>query len=156
MKIIHIHDIRIIMKNRDEYKIRTPIGILNNINDAIELYPTLKEHNKISRCPVCGRYFIKYNKQDNARKYCTPECAEKYNKINRREINRMWMRDKYLRDKNTTLINDEHNRSKNWEFHQNDTFWGLGNSNIKGHAKKDFEYEYNIIKQELKRYKLKV
>ena len=66
------------------------------------------------------------------------------------------MRDKYLRDKNKTILNDEHNRSINWEYHQNDTFWGLGNSNIQGHAKNDFDYEHNIIQKELKRYGLKV
>ena len=156
MKIIHIDNIRIIMRNRTDYKIRTPIGILDDINDAIELYPNITGHQRVSRCPVCGLYFIKYGKEDNARKYCTPECAEKYNKINKKEIARMWQRDKYLRDKNKTILNDELNRSKNWEYHQNDTFWGLGNSNIQGHAKQDFDYELNLIRKELKRYRLKV
>ena len=144
------------MRNRTDYKIRTPIGILDDINDAVELYPNITGHQRISRCPVCGLYFIKYGKEDNARKYCTPECAERYNKINKKEIARMWQRDKYLRDKNKTILNDELNRSKNWEFHQNDTFWGLGNSNIQGHAKQDFDYELNLIRKELKRYRLKV
>ena len=156
MKIIHIDNIRIIMQNRTDYKIRTPLGILNNINDAIELYPNISNHQRISRCPICGLYFIKYGKEDNARKYCSSECAERYNKINKKEIARMWQRDKYLRDKNKTILNDEQNRSINWEFHQNDTFWGLGNSNIQGHAKNDFDYEHNIIQKELKRYGLKV
>ena len=156
MKIIHIDNIRIIMRNRTDYKIRTPIGILDNINDAVKLYPNITGHQRVSRCPVCGLYFIKYGKEDNAKKYCSPECSERYRKIYKNEYNRMWMRDKYLRDKNITLINDEHNRSLNWEFHQNDNFWGLGNSNIQGHAKEDFQYEHNLIKQELRRYRLKV
>ena len=156
MKIIHIQDIRIIMKTRTEYHIQTPLGVLKDMNDAIQLYPYLQDHNRITQCPICKKYFIKYGKEDNARKYCTPECAETYNRINKKEISRMWQRDKYLRDKNITILQDEHNRSKNWEYHQNDIFWGLGNSNIQGKAKKDFKYEYNIIQKELRRYKLKV
>ena len=151
MKIIHIQECRIILKNRDEYKIQSPTGIFNDINDAIQVYPYLTEHNRITQCPICETYFIKYGKEDNARKYCSKKCSETYNRINKREINRMWIRDKWIRESKQTLLNDKDNRSLNWEYHQNDNFWGLGESNLHEHRKEDFQYEHNIIKKELER-----
>jgi hypothetical protein len=156
MKIIHINDVRIIMNSRTEYKIQTPLGILTDINDAVELYPYLTEDKKVRQCPICKRYFVKYGREDNAKKYCSSECAETYNRINKREINRMWTRDKYLRDKNTTIINDKANRSEVWEYHQNDNFWGLGSSHLYEKPKTDPEHEENAIKKELKRLGLRV
>ena len=151
MKIIHIQECRIILKNRDEYKIQSPTGIFNDINDAIQVYPYLTEHNRITQCPICETYFIKYGKEDNARKYCSKECSETYNRINKREINRMWIRDKWIRESKQTLLNDKDNRSRNWEYHQNDNFWGLGESNLHEHPKEDFEHEHNLIKKEKQR-----
>ena len=151
MKIIHIRECRIIMKTRNEYSIKSPIGVFKNINDAIEAYPYLKEHKRISECPICNTYFIKYGKEDNARKYCSKECAETYKRIREREANRMYARDKWLRESNHTRLKDKDNRSLNWEYHQNDTFWGLGESNLHEHPKDDFKHEENIIKKELRR-----
>ena len=143
------------MKNREKYTIKTPLGIFTDINDAITQYPKLTEHQKINQCPICNKYFIKYGKEDNARKYCSTECSNTYNRINKREINRMWMRDKYIRDKNNTILNDKEHRSENWEFRQDDTFWGLGESNLHEHRNSDEEHEHNIIQKELKRLHLK-
>ena len=64
--------------------------------------------------------------------------------------------DKYLRDKNTTIINDKANRSEVWEYHQNDNFWGLGSSHLYEKPKSDPEHEENAIKKELKRLGLRV
>ena len=69
MKIIHIHDVRIIMNSRTEYKIQTPLGILTDINDAVELYPYLTEDKKVRQCPICKQYFVKYGREDNAKQY---------------------------------------------------------------------------------------
>ena len=156
MKILHIKDARIIMNSRTEYKIQTPLGILDNINDAVEVYPYLTEDKRVRQCPICQTYFIKYGKGDNAKKYCSKECAEQYNKINKREINRMWKRDKYIRDRNTTLIKDTQYSNQNAEYHQNDTFWGIGSSHLHEHPKADEEHEKNAIQQEMKRLGLKV
>lgn len=148
--------LRIIQRNETEYKIQTPIGVFKDINDAIEVYPEITENNRIRQCPICQKYFIKYGRKDNAKKYCSSECAETYNKLNKREINRMWTRDKYLRDKNTTIMNDKQCRSEVWEFHQNDNFWGLGSSHLHEKPKSDPEHEENAIKKELKRLGLRV
>ena len=156
MKIIQHNEVRIILNSSTEYKIQTPIGILTDINDAITLYPYLTEDKRIRQCPICKTYFIKYGREDNAKKYCTKECAETYNRINKREINRMWSRDKHLRDRNTTVLKDMEYRKDNWEYHQNDTFWGVGSSYLYEHPKKDEEQELKAIQNELKRLGVQV
>ena len=65
------------------------------------------------------------------------------------------MRDKYLRDKNKTLLNDIRNREQNTEFHQDDRFWGLGESGLKEHRNNDFMKEAQLIQNELYRIRNK-
>ena len=139
------------MKDRTTYSIQSPIGVFKNINDAIEQYPYLTEDNKISQCPICGDYFIKYGKGDNNRKYCSEECSETYRRIYLNEWSRMYQRDKWLRESKQTLLNDWMNRSLNWEFHQDDRFWGLGESHLYEHPRPDFKHEENAVKMELNR-----
>ena len=139
------------MKNRNEYTIQSPIGVFKNINDAIQVYPTLIEDKKINQCPVCNKYFIRYGKEDNNRKYCSKECSEEYLRIYKNIYNSAWNRDKWLRESNKIILKDKDNRSMNWEYHQNDIFWGLGESNLREHPKDDFEHEHNLIRKEKKR-----
>ena len=155
MKIIKIKDIQIIYKDFHEYTIKTPIGVFKDINDAVKCYPYLKDDGRnIKRCGYCGKYFIKAGRKDAARKYCSKKCSDAYNTINKREINRMWTRDKYLRDKTYNIVNDYLYHKQNPEYTENDTFWGLGSSHLGEHAQKDHEHEHNIIKKELRRYHL--
>ena len=157
MKIIHVNNyLRIIQRNETDYKIQTPIGVFQDINDAIEVYPEITENNRIRQCPICQKYFIKYGKTQNNKKYCSKECSDKYRRIYKNEYNRMWNRDKWLRDRNNTIISDYTNRSNNYEFHQNDTFWGLGSSHISETMNQDEETEKNTIRKELKRLGIKV
>ena len=156
MKIIRIDDIRIIYKDLTEYTIKTPLGVFKTVDDAIECYPQLKTHKNIKQCNYCGKYFIKVGKKNNGRKYCSEECSETYNRLNKLEINRMWRRDKYIRDKNTTILEDKQNKSRNWEFNQNDTFWGIGSSHIMEHPKEDEDIEHKTIQKEMKRLGLRV
>lgn len=158
MKIIHIQDIRILMKTRDTYKIRTPLGILNNINDAVELYPYLKEHHRISRCPVCGLYFIKYGKEDNARKYCSNECSRRANSHNTQQnyYNRIFVNTHpFKTDYYTQQIRDNENRQTDkqnpLEYHQDDTYWGIGTGNLREHRAYDFTKEHKYIRNELRK-----
>ncbi len=139
------------MKDRNTYSIQSPIGIFKDINDAVEVYPYLTNDKKISQCPICETYFIKYGKEDNNRKYCSKECSEEYLRIYKNIYNSVWNRDKWLRESNQVKLDDKENRSRNWEYHQNDTFWGLGESNLREHPKADFEHEHNLIKKEKQR-----
>ena len=63
----------------------------------------------------------------------------------------MWARDKKLRDTNQKLLEDAFNNTIDPEFHQDDRFWGLGESNLTEHRNKDMEKESELIKKELKR-----
>ena len=150
MKIIHHGNIRINLKTYKEYKIKTPIGVFTDINDAVQVYPELNEIKRIKQCPQCEKYFIDNSRQNN-RKYCTNKCSEEYKKIYKNIYNSAWQRDKWLRTKNNTIINDKEHRSENWEFRQDDNFWGLGESNLHEHRNPDEEYEHNIIRKELNR-----
>ena len=139
------------MKDRNNYSIQSPIGIFKNINDAITQYPYIAEDKKISQCPICKEYFIKYGKEDNNRKYCSEECSGEYLRIYKNIYNSAWNRDKWLRESNQTKLADKENRRRNWEYHQDDTFWGLGESNLREHPKEDFEHEHNLIRKEKQR-----
>ena len=153
MKIITIQDIHIYCKSQTEYRIRTPIGVFNDINEAIQNYPYITEHKNIRQCPICNQYFVKYGKGKNRQKYCSKECSKEYVKRYKQVYNSAWNRDKWLRDKNKTLLHDIGNREKDNEFHQDDRFWGLGESGLKEHPNKDFNKEANLIKNEL--YKIR-
>lgn len=156
MKIIRINEIRIIYKNFNEYTIKTTLGDFKDINEAIEYYPHLKEDNKnIKKCGYCGRYFIKAGRKDAARKYCSTECSDKYYRIYQNEYNRMWKRDKWLRDSKKRILTDRDHHWTNPEYYQDDRFWGIGSSHITEHPKQDPDTEHLTIKKELKRLGLK-
>ena len=149
MKIIRIKDIRIVMKDRTTYSIQSPIGVFKNINDAIEQYPYLTEDNKISQCPICGDYFIKYGKGDNNRVYCSKECFTE----NKNYQSKMRKRKKDVQKIHKQRIQDYRNHSMNWEFHQDDTIWGLGTGYLSKNRNEDFEKEKDIVSKELRRLK---
>ena len=146
------------MKSRKEYSIKTPIGILKNINDAIELYPHIKTHERIGRCPVCGLYFIKYGKGDNARKYCSEECSRRGNITNTQKnyYGKLFVNTEPFRtDYYTQQLKDSENRQSDkqnpLEYHQDDNYWGLGTGNLKEHKANDFTRERKYIRNELRK-----
>ena len=158
MKIIHIRDVRIIMNSRTEYKIQTPIGILTDINDAVELYPYLTEDKKVRQCPICQKYFVKYGREDNAKKYCSEECSRIGNINNTQEnyYNKLFVNTNPFRtDRYTQQLKDSENRQSDkqnpLEFHQDDTYWGIGTGNLNTKPSKDPEREHQYIKKELKK-----
>ena len=158
MKIIHIHEVRIIMNSRTEYKIQTPLGILTDINDAVELYPYLIEDKKVNQCPICKRYFIKYGREDNAKKYCSEECSRRGNINNTTEnyYNRIFVNPYPFRtDYYTQQLKDTENRQADkqnpLEYHQDDTYWGLGTGNLKEHCAHDPDREKKYVRNELKK-----
>ena len=156
MKIIYLNDyIKVYYKELNEYTIKTPIGIFKTVDEALKTYPSIKEHKNIKQCK-CGKHFIRIGKENNRRKYCSDECSDKYRKIYKNEWNRMYVRDKYLREKNTTLIQDQSYQWDNPEYHQNDNFWGLGSSHLHEKRQEDETHEKNAIKAELKRLKIEV
>ena len=156
MKIIHIQECRIIY-NEDKYRIRTPIGIFKDINDAIEVYPYLEEAKRIKQCPICNKYFIDKATNNNM-KYCSEECLKKGH-------SEMTMANYYKRiftgqgifypDQYLQRIRDHENRDfqkdKHKLFIQDDNYWGLGESNLSEHIANNFEYEHEYIKREKKR-----
>lgn len=157
MKIIHIQECRIIY-TKDKYKIKTPLGIFNNINDAIKVYPYLYEAERVRQCKYCGKYFLRTGIKDVRRIYCSREC---YNK-SRSQITqdnyykriftgqRIFSPDHYLQ-----RIMDHENRDfrkdKQKLFIQDDNYWGLGESNLSEHMANNFKKEQEYIKREKKR-----
>ena len=154
MKIIKIDKIEIIYNDLDHYAIKTPLGTFRTVDDALKVFPELAEHKNIAKCSYCGKHFIKVGKANNNRKYCSDKCSEAYNKINKKELDRMWQRDKLLRNTYKTKMKDKYNFYENTEYNQDDTFWGVGSSHLHEHAKKDFKHEQYLVKKELKRLKL--
>ena len=67
------------------------------------------------------------------------------------EWTRMYNRDKKLRNTNQKILEDAFNNTIDPEFHQDDRFWGLGESNLKEHRNNDIKKEAALIKKELKR-----
>lgn len=158
MKIIHYGDIRIIMKNREEYKIKTPLGIFTDINDAITQYPILEEHKRIIKCGLCGKYFIKYGREDNSRKYCSRECYKKaHSIINQKNYYKRIFTGQgiFKADQYTQKLEDHTNRDFNKDktklFIQDDNYWGLGESHLAEHKANNFYKEHEYIRKEKKR-----
>ena len=156
MKIIHIQECRIIY-NEEKIRIKTPIGVFNNINDAIEVYPYIDEAKRIKQCPICNTYFIDKATNNNM-KYCSEECYNKGQNINKREYyyNRIFTgQGVFYPDQYLQRIRDHNNRDyqkdKSKLFIQDDNYWGLGESNLSGHIANNFEYEHEYIKREKKR-----
>ena len=139
------------MKDKtEEHKIQTPIGIFNDINKAIKTYPSLIEAKRVKKCPECETYFIDRSRMNN-RKYCSEPCSNEAIRIYKNIYNSAWNRDKWLRTKNTTIIQDKQHTKTNYEYHQNDNFWGLGESNLREHPNKDEDKEHELITKELQR-----
>lgn len=149
MKIIKERDVTVVIKTADDYMVKTPIGVFDDINEAIKLFPYLSDHKNIRQCPQCKKWFIKYGKGKNRQKYCSKECSKAYLKVYKNIYNSAWNRDKWLRESNKWRISD--NKNNNPEYHQNDAFWGLGESRVGAHRSNDEQKEANIIKKELKR-----
>ena len=149
MKIIKERDVQIFIKSADNYKVKTPTGIFEDVNDAIKVYPYLSEHKNIRKCPQCGKWFIKYGKGKNRQKYCSKKCSKEYLRIYKNIYNSAWNRDKWLRESNKWKFKDRTNN--NPEYNQNDIFWGLGESRVGSHMSDNEEKEANIIKKEIKR-----
>lgn len=158
MKIILMNEIEVIIKSMDDYLIKSPIGVFKDINDAIDNYPFLKEHKNIRKCELCGDYFIKYGKGQNKRKYCSDRCSKKAHSNNA-------IKSKYKKTftnpepfdpaQCSQYLKDSTNRMKDWEFHQDDIYWGLGESTLSEHRTWSFEDESRYIQNELRRIGLK-
>lgn len=159
MKIIKQDNIRIIIKDRNEYTIKTPIGVFKDINDAINTYPNLAGNKRIRQCKNCGTYFLLYNKGDNPRKYCSDKCSKKGNIIRTTEnyYNTVFVDpNPYKPDMYSQQIKDTHARQKGIpEYHQDDTYWGLGTGNLTEQPANNFTHEYKYIQNELRRLKIK-
>ena len=150
------------MKDRNNYSIQSPIGVFKNINDAVEVYPYLTEHNRITQCQYCQRYFIKYGKEDNPRVYCNEECSRKAKSI---QVNNYYYdkifvkREPFRTDHYTQILKDTDNRRMDKvnpiEYIQDDNYWGLGTGNLTGTPANNFKREHKYIRNELKRLGIK-
>ena len=149
MKIIKEREVSIYIKSANDYKVKTPTGVFDDINEAIIEYPYLSEHKNIRQCPQCKKWFIKYGKGKNRQKYCSKKCSKEYLRIYKNIYNSAWNRDKWLREANKQKLHDRN--VINTEYNQNDDFWGLGESRLGIHRSNDEQKEINTIKKEMRR-----
>lgn len=99
MKIIKLtNDITIEWNSNSNYTVIAPTNTFKDINDAIAIYPELKDAKYIAKCDFCNKYFVKY--KANRRKYCIG-CSDEANRIN------TWKRMYYIR------------KQRNWNNKQN-------------------------------------
>ncbi len=143
--------------DKDEYKVKTPIGVFFDINDALEVYPTLRNISRVKECPYCRKIFVDLSSKNNC-KYCCEECSCQAN-INKTIENRnektfvnpdiieVYLTPQYFEDEKNRVITNE--------FHQDDNYWGLGTGNLNTKPREDPEREHQYIKNELKRLKLR-
>ena len=136
-----------------DYEVLTPLGSYNDINKAVEQYPYLNEHKNIRKCAFCGKYFVKVGRENATRKYCSDYCSKEAHKDSKARWKRK--QDKLQRIYAERTI-DESIKNKEYidrgnEFMQIDTPATMGESNLKEHRKKDFEYEMKLIKSEINR-----
>lgn len=151
MKIIYLTEhIKLIYKNFHEYTIKSPLGVFKDINDAIEAYPIITENKHVIKCKYCGKYFLKLEKRDNRRVYCSEECKRYYKQDYN---NQQYYQKKKKRDEFKLYSMKENKYNK--EFNQDDTYWGIGNTNISGRIGEDFDNEHKKIRNEMKRLKIK-
>ena len=143
--------------DKEEYKVKTPIGVFFDINDALEVYPTLRNVSRVKECPYCKKIFVDLSTNNN-RKYCSDECscqADINGRVERRNkqtfVNPDFV-DVYL---SPQYFEDERNRVRTNEFSQDDDYWGLGTGNLNTKPNEDVNREHQYIKNELKRLKVR-
>jgi hypothetical protein len=143
--------------DKEEYKIKTPIGVFFDINDALEVYPTLRNISRVKECGLCGKIFVDISTY-NKRKYCCDECSHQAHLDKKIEHNnkKMFVNpdiiEVYL---SPQYFEDERNRVRTNEFYQDDDYWGLGTGNLNTKPNEDPQREHKYILNELKRLKLK-
>lgn len=160
MKIICHKGIRIVYDD-DKQTIKTPIGVFNDIKDAIDVYPILTEVKRVKQCPICGNYFLDKATNNNG-KYCSEKCIKKATsiRINGYYYDKIFVRrNPFKPDHYTQSLKDVENRKidKNnpIEYMQDDTYWGLGTGNLTGTPAHSFEKEKKYVRNELKRLGLR-
>ena len=149
--------IKIYYENLDTYSIKTPLGVFNTVDDALNIYPSIKEHKNIQQCVTCGKYFVKVGRKNGPRKCCSDECS----KINKKFTNRKaaYKYQKKKQKQKRDIINEHliNNGPLPDGFNQIDDPKKLGNTDLTKHISKtsngeyDFDKEENIIKKELRR-----
>ncbi len=153
-------NLRIIKKSQYKYIVQTPKGVFDDVNDAITDYPELKDYEKVRQCPVCGKWFYDMSKY-KPKKYCSKTCAKNKDRQKRRD-DRFYK--KYFVNPKIDKPSDFVQKTADYDvrygdtidpaFSEDDRYWGLGESNLTAHPKKDnWEREHKYIKKELKRFK---
>lgn len=147
----------------------------DNLTTVMMLYPSVKKSEYVNRCGRCGNYFIGQSdycidcqkqieiaeqriaeyKQGRCvncgklltgkqRKYCSDECKAEYR---RKTVNPKLFYDKASR--NLQKIKDYNSRGRNWDFNEDDRFWGLGSSNLLEHMSNNVHDEEFYVGKEL-------
>ena len=157
MKTISHRGLLHLFYNEQGYRIKTPIGVFFDINEALEMYPNLMNINRVKECQLCGRIFVDLSTY-NKRKYCSDECScqANINKTTENEKKDIFVNsdviEVYLAPQ---YLEDERNRVITNEFHQDDNYWGLGTGNLNTKPSNDMQREHQYIQNELKRLKLR-
>lgn len=157
MKTISHKGLLHILYNKKEYKVKTPLGVFFDINDALEVYPTLRNISRVKECGLCGKIFVDLSTKNNC-KYCCDECAyqakmdKTIEKRNEKTFVNPDIIEVYLTPQ---YLEDERNRLLTSEFQQDDSYWGLGTGNLNTKPNEDVNREHQYIKNELKRLKLR-
>lgn len=105
----------------------------------------------LKKCNWCGK-IIKYQHPKLSKKYCSFRCQQ--------AAYRERQKQKCLNIPNDFIINDPNFKTEDYDlrfsdkdlsFTENDNNWGLGESNLTGHAAGDKNIEAAYVKMELKR-----
>lgn len=103
MKIIKLtNDITIEWNSNSNYTVIAPTNTFKDINEAIAIYPELKDAKYIAKCDFCNKYFVKY--KANRRKYCSNSCSEEANRLktNKRKLKQR----NTIKNRNKAIINE--------------------------------------------------
>lgn len=144
---------KLFYKNRDEYTIKTTIGNFNDVNDAIQEFPVIKESRNVKKCVWCGKYFINVGRGCNTKKTCSNHCSIEHRR--QRNRNNLGKHKLFVKHQNQRVI-EEYKKNKGLlptSFNQIDTNKTMGETILwdgipkKLNGEYDWEKEQRIIKK---------
>ena len=158
MKIYYIDNIKIIWKDINSYVIKSPLGNFDDINKAVEVFPNLITDKHVVKCVWCGGYFLRFGKKNNRQKTCSKECSKLYHikKASDRVMSQYYSQKRISKQNIKDFIKENNGLPDG--FNQDDTIYGLGESNLTENVAKnketgeyDWEKELKVVQAEKRR-----